>query len=62
AGCQEYRLHQSAEDSSVFVLYEIWQNEEALQSHINSPHYGEYRNSIEPLVEKREVYRLGRIS
>jgi quinol monooxygenase YgiN len=62
AGCQEYRLHQSTEDSSVFVLYENWRDEGALKSHIESQHYGEYRSSIEPLVEKREVYRLGKIS
>lgn len=57
AGCLHYVLHQSIEDDT-FVLHETWKDIDALQSHIGSAHYQEYRANIADLVEKREVYKL----
>ncbi|MFI2858092.1 putative quinol monooxygenase [Paenibacillus sp. JSM ZJ436] len=57
-GCIQYDLHQSTDDPSVFVFYERWANEAALNAHIHSDHYGHYRQHAEELVETREVYRL----
>jgi quinol monooxygenase YgiN len=55
AGCIKYDLHQS-EDQTI-VLYEVWKDEEALEHHIQSAHYQEYRNNIADLVLTREVYK-----
>jgi quinol monooxygenase YgiN len=57
AGCINYVLHQSIEDDT-FVLHETWKDKEALESHIASPHYQEYRANIADLVAKREVFKL----
>ncbi|MFD1030173.1 putative quinol monooxygenase [Metaplanococcus flavidus] len=57
AGCLNYVLHQSIEDDT-FVLYETWKDIDALQSHIGSAHYREYRTNIADLVSKREVFKL----
>ena len=57
AGCLHYVLHQSIEDDT-FVLHETWQDIDALQSHIGSAHYQEYRTNTADLVEKREVFKL----
>ncbi|MFP3322393.1 putative quinol monooxygenase [Planococcus sp. SIMBA_160] len=56
-GCLDYTLHQSIEDET-FVLHEKWQDMDALESHIASSHYEEYRNNIAELVSAREVYKL----
>ncbi|TCN21171.1 putative quinol monooxygenase [Mesobacillus foraminis] len=56
AGCIKYDLHQS--EDLTFVLYEVWKDEEALEHHIQSAHYQEYRNNIAELVSTREVYKL----
>lgn len=56
AGCIKYDLHQS--EDQTFVLYEVWKDEEALEHHIQSAHYQEYRNNIADLVSTREVYKL----
>ncbi|KUP04049.1 monooxygenase [Bacillus coahuilensis m2-6] len=59
AGCLQYDLHQSSEDQRVFVFYERWKDEEAVQDHVASEHYQAYRERGEELVESREVYKLG---
>jgi quinol monooxygenase YgiN len=57
AGCLHYDLHQSIEDGT-FVLHETWKDKDALDSHVASPHYQEYRTNTADLVSKREVYKL----
>lgn len=57
-GCIQYDLHQSTDDPSVFVFYERWANETALEGHINSAHYQAYRQRAEELVDSREVLRM----
>lgn len=32
-GCLQYKLHQSTQDKSVFVLHESWENQEAFETH-----------------------------
>ncbi|MEE6450797.1 putative quinol monooxygenase [Gottfriedia acidiceleris] len=60
-GWVEYRLHESIEDENTFVFYEVWENENAFQSHIQSTHYKTYRQNIENLVEVRKVYTLNEL-
>lgn len=57
-GCVEYVLNESTEDPLTFVFYERWENAAAVQAHLDSEHYREYRRATEPLIESREVYRL----
>lgn len=37
-GCINYNLHQSIDDSSLFIMYENWENRDALDRHMASPH------------------------
>ncbi|MGE6368748.1 putative quinol monooxygenase [Planococcus kocurii] len=57
AGCVSYVLHQSIEDDT-FVLHETWQDKNALENHVATRHYQEYRTHTADLVEKREVFKL----
>lgn len=57
AGCIQYDLHKGIDDST-YVLFEAWQDNEALTLHAQSSHYLEYRESIADLLASREVYRL----
>ncbi|MBT2570097.1 putative quinol monooxygenase [Planococcus sp. ISL-110] len=57
AGCINYVLHQSIEDDT-FVLHETWKDKDALESHVGSLHYQEYRTNTADLVLKREVFKL----
>jgi quinol monooxygenase YgiN len=60
-GCMTYQLHQSLDDVGTFIFYEVWENEEAVQSHIMSEHYKAYREQAESLIETRHVYRLKKV-
>lgn len=57
AGCLKYDLHQSIDDHT-FVFHEAWKDKDALDSHIQSKHYQEYRENTADLVSTREVYKL----
>jgi quinol monooxygenase YgiN len=56
-GCIQYNLHKSIEDNT-FVLYEEWENNEAIVNHSQTEHYQQYRANTEDLVSSREVYKL----
>lgn len=60
AGCIQYELHQSLEDDTI-LLYEMWEDSEAIQNHINSDHYIAYRENTANLLESRDVYKLKKI-
>ncbi|MCM3629893.1 antibiotic biosynthesis monooxygenase [Paenibacillus glycanilyticus] len=57
-GCLSYVLHENPEDPNEFVFYETWKDEAALQDHLASSHYKNYRQSAEAWLEQREVYRV----
>ena len=38
AGCRQYSFHQSTEDNSKFVFYEVFDRQEDLQAHLNADH------------------------
>ncbi|MDO3409926.1 putative quinol monooxygenase [Saccharibacillus sp. CPCC 101409] len=57
-GCLEYVLNESLEDDGLFIFYERWENRDAVQAHLDSDHYKEYRAATEKLVEKREIFRV----
>ncbi|WP_226579880.1 putative quinol monooxygenase [Halobacillus litoralis] len=60
-GCVDYVLHRSIDDDSVFLFYETWQDQEAFQSHIDSPHYQAYREATADLMESREVRKFQKV-
>jgi quinol monooxygenase YgiN len=37
-GCINYDLHQSVDDTRLFVFYENWTGREALERHLEMPH------------------------
>ncbi|MCT4784621.1 MULTISPECIES: putative quinol monooxygenase [Exiguobacterium] len=57
-GCLTYVLHESIDEPGTFVFYEKYEDEAALDHHINSPHYQAYRTAAETLLAVRDVYRL----
>jgi quinol monooxygenase YgiN len=43
AGCINYDLHQSSDDSSSFMLYENWVSKKALDEHLEMPYLQELK-------------------
>ena len=48
AGCVNYDLHQSPEDSAKFLFHENWTNKAALDAHLQSAHV----KALLPCVEE----------
>ncbi|ALX48772.1 putative quinol monooxygenase [Lentibacillus amyloliquefaciens] len=59
-GCIQYDLHQSMEDDTL-LIYEVWEDEEAVQEHIVTDHYKTYRENTEDLIESRVVSKYKKI-
>ena len=58
AGCLRYDLHQDRADPSHFFFHEIWASDEALNTHLASPHIQAYRQTTEGKVAHRDIRRL----
>ncbi|MBY0007505.1 MULTISPECIES: putative quinol monooxygenase [Priestia] len=61
-GCIQYTLHQDTDKAGTFVFYEKWKSKEDVEAHIETPHYQQYRQQTEPLIESRAVHRLQEVS
>ena len=51
-GCIQYTLHQDNANSHVFIVYEIWENKERLQEHVQSAHFQDYVKVSEGMVDE----------
>lgn len=60
-GCLLYTLHESTEEPGTFVFHEKWADQEAVESHITSPHYQQYRQQSADLLLSRTVHKLKEI-
>ena len=61
-GCLVYRLHRSSKDADLFLFYEVYEDEAALELHRKAPHLAAYRarRENERLTEgavEVEIYR-----
>ena len=50
-GCISYDLHQSQSDPALFVFYENWASQAALDAHFESPHLQAVLKLVPELVE-----------
>ena len=60
-GCKLYQANRSTENRDLFLLYEHYADQAALEAHRNTPHFREIiERTIVPLLEKREreLYEL----
>jgi quinol monooxygenase YgiN len=62
-GCINYDLHQAVDDPSLFVFYENWASQEAINGHLKSPHIGAVlARADELLAEPPEIKAYEMIS
>jgi len=53
AGCINYDLHQSQSDPALFVFYENWASQAALDAHSQTPHLQALLKLVPDLVDGR---------
>jgi quinol monooxygenase YgiN len=61
SGCIRYDLHLSIEKPNVFVMYEIWQDQSALDDHMQSVHFTSYKKNSQTILESLEVVKLKKL-
>ena len=62
AGCLQYDLHQSSEDTSLFYFYERWTGEEALAAHLKTKHVQDaIRTALPWMAQEPEIQRVQKI-
>jgi quinol monooxygenase YgiN len=49
-GCIQYDLHVDIADPTVLIVYEIWRDQQALDSHVGSPHFQAFLATATPLL------------
>lgn len=61
-GCVQYDLHEDNDRPGFFVFYEIWENRELWQAHMNQPHLAAYRAATEGAVADFQLNEMSRIA
>jgi quinol monooxygenase YgiN len=57
-GCRSYEVYRSREDAAVFVLVEVYEDEEAFKTHAAADYFQEnIVGAVWPLLENRTVVR-----
>jgi (4S)-4-hydroxy-5-phosphonooxypentane-2,3-dione isomerase len=59
-GCIVYFLDRSVDNPDKFLVYEAYEDEEALKYHISRPNFLAYRKATADIVKSREVMRWQR--
>ncbi len=49
-GCLRYDLHAGLSDGERFLFYEIWTSQEALDRHMQTPHFLEFKGAADKLL------------
>ena len=60
-GCINYDLHQSKEDTTVFIFHENWDSEAHLDAHLETPHIKACQAALESIIESAVVHKLYQI-
>ena len=56
-GCMSYQVMMPAEDPDSVILVEVYEDDAALKSHLESPHMNHYLEEVAKMVEERVRYR-----
>ena len=57
-GCHEYRFSESLSSPGTIQIFEIWQSEDELAAHFETPHMATFRRALGNLdVKSRELHR-----
>ncbi len=54
-GVVQFDLSQSSEESTEFIIYEVYSSEEAVKDHKKTEHYLKWRDTVEPMMKNPRV-------
>ena len=59
-GCRQFDVCRDPDDASLFFLYELYDDEAAIQAHLRSPHFLQMDAATAGWVQAKEVRKLTR--
>ncbi|CAM4024498.1 putative quinol monooxygenase [Flavobacterium sinopsychrotolerans] len=63
AACLQYDLHQSMEESTIFIFHEVWENEAGLKIHNEQSYLISFFEKVKPLLQEAPiVYRTDKLA
>lgn len=57
-GCKTYTVHSDVTSPSRFFIYEIWETNDCLEKHENSPHFKHFIKSSEDTLSEIQVHLI----
>ncbi|MDD7916047.1 putative quinol monooxygenase [Polaribacter ponticola] len=57
-GCLKYRLLKEVDKENDFLIYEKYENEEAVENHNSSEHFKGFLNAVMPLLTKEPIIEV----
>ena len=61
-GCRQFDVCRDPADASLFFLYELYDDEAAIQAHLRSAHFQQFDRQVAAWVRSKAVHRLRRIA
>jgi (4S)-4-hydroxy-5-phosphonooxypentane-2,3-dione isomerase len=61
-GCRRFDICRDPQEAQLFFLYELYDDEEAVQAHLQSPHFLSFAQATAPWVRSKRVRRMERNS
>ena len=57
-GCIQYDLHRVSEESNCYCFIETWENQEALDTHMQKDHFKNFMDYVEDKIEDMQIMNL----
>ena len=61
-GCRQFDVCRSPTEPALFFLYELYDDEAAIQAHLQSAHFQQMNSATAQWVEKKTVWRYTRVA
>ena len=61
-GCLRYELNQDHVNQKLFIFVEEWESQALWQKHMENKHLQAFVKATDGVLEKLEVYQLGRLA
>ena len=61
-GCRQFDVCRDPADAALFFLYELYDDEAAVQAHLQAPHFLQMNEATAAWVESKKVRRYARLT
>ena len=61
-GCRQFDVCRDPADATLFFLYELYDDEAAVQAHLQTPHFMQFNAATAAWVESKKVWHYTRMA